>query len=118
MRHLVEGLEQCVIDMLAAEGIDCERREGAPGVYVAGRKICALGLRIRNGRSYHGLALNVRMDLAPYAGIDPCGYRGLQVTQLRDLDVDWDLGETGRRLVAAFCGQFGYRARRQGSEAD
>lgn len=117
VRHLVAGLEQSVIRMLAAEGIDGERRERAPGVYVAGRKICALGLRIRNGRSYHGLALNVHMDLAPYAGIDPCGYRGLQVTQLRDLGVNWGLEETGRRLVAAFCRQFGYQARCPRAEA-
>ena len=112
VRHLVDGLEQCVIDMLGAEGISGERRPRAPGVYVAGRKICALGLRIRNGCSYHGVALNVDMDLGPFAGIDPCGYPGLEVTQLRDLGVDWDLDEAGRRLVAAFARRFGYHVRR------
>ena len=110
VRRLVDGLEQCVIDLLAVEGIEGERRHRAPGVYVTGRKICALGLRVRNGCAYHGLALNVDMDLTPYRGIDPCGFPDLDVTQLRDLGLGWDLDETGRRLVAAFAGRFGYRA--------
>ena len=111
VRHLVDGLEQCVIDMLAAEGISGERRQRAPGVYVSGRKICALGLRIRNGCSYHGLALNVNMDLGPFQGIDPCGYVGLEHTQSHDLGIDWSVDEAGRRLVAVFEKQFAYRAR-------
>ncbi len=110
VRQLVDGLEQCVIDMLAAEGVDGRRRNRAPGVYVSGSKVCALGLRIRNGCSYHGLALNVNMDLEPFRRIDPCGYPGLAVTQLRDLGIPWDLDETGRRLVAAFVRQFAYQA--------
>ena len=112
VRQLVDGLEQCVIDMLAAEGVAGKRRNRAPGVYVSGRKICALGLRIRNGCSYHGLALNVNMDLEPFQRIDPCGYRGLEATQLRDLAVPWDVDEVGRRLVAAFVRQFAYQAHR------
>jgi len=112
VRHLVYGLEQCVIDMLAAEGVAGERRERAPGVYVSGSKICALGLRIRNGCSYHGLALNVNMDLEPFQRIDPCGYPGLEVTQLRDLGIPWDVDEAGRRLLAAFVRQFAYQAHR------
>ncbi len=112
VRQLVDGLEQCVIDMLAAEGVAGKRRNRAPGVYVSGRKICALGLRIRNGCSYHGLALNVNMDLEPFQRIDPCGYRGLEATQLRDLAVPWDVDEAGRRLVAAFVRQFAYQAHR------
>jgi lipoyl(octanoyl) transferase len=112
VRHLVDGLEQCVIDMLAAEGVAGERRERAPGVYVSGSKICALGLRIRNGCSYHGLALNVNMDLQPFQRIDPCGYPGLEVTQLRDLGIPWDVDEAGRRLLAAFVRQFAYQAHR------
>lgn len=111
VRRLVEGLEQCVIDLLAAEGVAGERRSGAPGVYVRGRKICALGLRIRNGCSYHGLALNVDMDLAPFTGIDPCGFAGLEHTQLCDLSIPWSVEEAGRRFVAAFARQFDYRAR-------
>ncbi len=110
VRHLVDGLEQCIIDMLAAAGITGQRRNRAPGVYVSGRKVCALGLRIRNGCSYHGLALNVDMDLEPFQRIDPCGYRGLEVTRLKDLGIPWDVDSAGRRLVAAFARQFGYQA--------
>ena len=112
VRDLVDGLEQCVIDMLAAAGVAGKRRERAPGVYVSGRKICALGLRIRNGCSYHGVALNVNMDLEPFQRIDPCGYRGLEVTRLRDLAISWDVDETARRLQAAFVRQFDYRVQR------
>jgi lipoyl(octanoyl) transferase len=112
VRHLVEGLEQCIIDMLAAEGVAGERRDRAPGVYVSGKKICALGLRIRNGCSYHGLALNVDMDLEPFQGIDPCGFAGLEATQTRDLGIAWSVEEAGRRLTPAFARQFAYRAHR------
>ena len=112
VRDLVDGLEQCVIDMLAAAGVAGKRRRRAPGVYVSGRKICALGLRIRNGCSYHGVALNVNMDLEPFQRIDPCGYRGLEVTRLRDLAIPWDVDESARRLQAAFVRQFDYRVQR------
>ena len=112
VRHLVNGLEQCVIDILAAAGVAGQRRERAPGVYVAGRKVCALGLRIRNGCSYHGVALNVDMNLEPFQRIDPCGYRGLEVTRLRDLAIPWDVDEAARRLSAAFLRQFDYRVPR------
>ncbi len=84
VRNLVERLEQSVIDLLAAYRVSGRRRSGAPGVYVNDCKIAALGLRVRRGCSYHGLSLNVDMDLTPFAHIDPCGYRGLAVTQLRD----------------------------------
>lgn len=87
VRDLVCLLEQAVIDVLAAHDVVALRREGAPGVYVDDAKIAALGLRIRNGRSYHGLSLNVDMDLAPFAAIDPCGYPGLAVTQTRALGI-------------------------------
>lgn len=113
VRHLVEGLEQCVIDMLAAEGVTGVRRERAPGVYVSGAKVCALGLRIRSGCSYHGLALNVHMDLEPFQRIDPCGYAGLEVTQTRDLGIAWNVDQAGTRLAAAFARHFGYRVRRE-----
>jgi lipoyl(octanoyl) transferase len=87
VRPLVRIMEQAVIDLLAVHSIPAERRAGAPGVYVNGAKIAALGLRIRNGCSYHGLAFNVDMDLTPFHAIDPCGFPGLRVTQARDLGI-------------------------------
>ena len=85
VRELVRHIEQAVIDLLAAHGVTAERHTNAPGVYVAGAKIAALGLRIRRGCSYHGVALNVQMDLSPFAAINPCGHPGLAVTQTHDL---------------------------------
>ncbi|HHV47448.1 MAG TPA: lipoyl(octanoyl) transferase LipB [Rhodocyclaceae bacterium] len=85
VRELVHHIEQAVIDLLAAHGVSAARHANAPGVYVAGAKIAALGLRIRRGCSYHGVALNVQMDLSPFAAINPCGYPGLAVTQTHDL---------------------------------
>ena len=85
VRELVRHIEQAVIDLLAAHGVTAERHANAPGVYVAGAKIAALGLRIRRGCSYHGVALNVQMDLSPFAAINPCGCPGLAVTQTHDL---------------------------------
>jgi len=82
VKTLVQQLEQSVIDLLADYALIGARRVGAPGVYVGDAKIAALGLRITRGASYHGLSLNVTMDLSPYAGINPCGYEGLAVTQL------------------------------------
>ena len=99
VRHLVRRLEQTVIDLLAQYDIDAHGRETAPGVYVGDAKIAALGLRIRNGCSYHGLSLNVDMDLSPFADIDPCGYPGLRVTQLRDLGVSDDTEKLGEKLL-------------------
>ncbi|MEK6663128.1 MAG: lipoyl(octanoyl) transferase LipB [Pseudomonadota bacterium] len=92
VRELVARMEQAVIDLLADYDVTAERRERAPGVYVAGKKIAALGLRIKHGMSYHGLALNVDMDLTPFTHINPCGYAGLEATQLKDLGVvvDWE----------------------------
>lgn len=95
VRGLVERLEQAVLDLLEDYGVRGERRQGAPGVYVAGAKVAALGLRIRGGCSTHGLSLNVDLDLAPYAAIDPCGYPGLRVTRLCDLGV----GEPPQRVA-------------------
>lgn len=100
VKELVRRLEQSVIDLLAAQGVVGERQTGAPGVYVAGAKVAALGLRIRHGCSYHGLALNVDMDLSPFAGINPCGYPGLAVTRLRDLGVELDWEGAARCLEA------------------
>ncbi|HTP94706.1 MAG TPA: lipoyl(octanoyl) transferase LipB [Burkholderiales bacterium] len=99
VRQMVRSIEQAVIDLLAERSVDAGRRAGAPGVYVGAAKIAALGLRVRGGGCYHGVALNVDMDLAPFAAIDPCGYPGLAVTQLRDLGVAAALPELGERLA-------------------
>ena len=85
VRELVSRIEQALIDLLAEYGLKAERLPGAPGVYVGGAKIAALGLRVKNGCCYHGLALNVAMDLAPFAAINPCGYAGMPVTQMQEL---------------------------------
>lgn len=82
VKTLVNRMEQAVIDLLAGHGVNAERLAGAPGVYVGGAKIAALGLKVKNGCSYHGLALNVAMDLTPFMAINPCGYAGMAVTQL------------------------------------
>jgi lipoyl(octanoyl) transferase len=84
VKQFVCLLEQAVIDLI---GPRAERRPGAPGVYVDGAKVAALGIRVVRGRAYHGLALNVDMDLSPFSAIDPCGYPGLRVTQTRDLGI-------------------------------
>jgi lipoyl(octanoyl) transferase len=92
-------MEQAIIDCLAAYGLAAQRKEGAPGVYVAGDKIAALGLRVRNGCSYHGLALNVHMDLAPFTWINPCGYSGLRTIQMADFGITETPEEVGERLL-------------------
>lgn len=98
-RELVRRLEQGVIDLSAEFGIVAERRPGAPGVYVADAKLAALGLRLRNGMSYHGLALNVDVALEPFARINPCGYAGLRVTRLADLGVTLDCAAVAARFL-------------------
>jgi lipoyl(octanoyl) transferase len=97
VRHFVSLLEGAVIDLLEGRG---ERRPGAPGVYVGGAKIAALGIRVRHGRAYHGLSLNVDMDLSPFSAIDPCGYPGLAVTQLSELGIPGTVESVGGRLAA------------------
>ena len=87
VREMVKLMEQVLIDLLADYGLSAERHDGAPGVYVGPAKIAALGLRVKNGCSYHGLSLNVNMDLAPFGWINPCGYSGMPVTQLKDFGV-------------------------------
>jgi len=107
VKGLVHLLEGAVIGLLAGYGIEAEARANAPGVYVAGAKIASLGLRVRRGCSYHGLSLNVDMDLTPFLRINPCGHPGLAVTQLADLGGPKDLrlvgdalaGEIARRLA-------------------
>src|SRR3989440_63718 len=85
IRDLVTALERCVIDLAADFRITAESRRNAPGVYVAGRKLASIGIRVRRGASYHGLALNVNLDLEPFRRINPCGYQGLEMTQLVEL---------------------------------
>ena len=101
VKAFVRLLEQTVIDLI---GSRAERRPGAPGVYVDGAKVAALGIRVTRGRAYHGLAVNVDMDLAPFSAIDPCGYPGLRVTQTRDLGIAGTPGEIGERLAQLLIG--------------
>ena len=110
VRELVHRIEQSIIDTLAHWNIDAERLEGAPGVYVGGAKVAALGLRVRRGCSFHGLALDVNMDLEPFHRINPCGYKGLAVTQMVDLGGPSQLAAVEDVLVEEFCRQFGFVA--------
>lgn len=100
VKELVRRMEQAVIDLLAEVGIRGERLAGAPGIYVDGAKIAALGLRVKGGCTYHGLALNVDMDLAPFRAINPCGYAGMAVTQLRDRGAGIAPEQAGERLAS------------------
>ena len=99
VKEFVRLLEQCVIDFLARHGVAADRKAGAPGVYVGGAKIAALGIRVTRGRAWHGLSLNVDMDLAPFGAIDPCGYPGLAVTQARDFGIQGSAKDVGLRLA-------------------
>jgi lipoyl(octanoyl) transferase len=112
VRGLVSGIERAVIETLAEYGVAGAPRADAPGVYVAGAKIASLGLRVRRGCSYHGLALNVAMDLEPFGRINPCGLWGVQVTQLADLaDVDSVEG-VRERLLRALARAYALNLRR------
>ncbi|NDY95744.1 lipoyl(octanoyl) transferase LipB [Wenzhouxiangella sp. C33] len=103
IRCLVDLLEQAVIDVLAAHGVQGRRREGMPGVYVNNDKIASIGLKVRRGCCYHGLAFNIAMDLSPFAMINPCGYAGLQMTQLSAWVRNIDLDQAGVEMVSALC---------------
>lgn len=98
VRELVRRMERAVIALLAEEGVAAEGRVDAPGVYVGAAKIAALGLRVKNGCCYHGLALNIDVDLAPFADINPCGHAGMAVTRTRDLGLDLTVQAAGGRL--------------------
>ncbi len=100
VREFVSRIEQAIIDTLAHWNIGAVRRDGAPGVYVAGAKVAALGLRVRRGCTFHGLAFNIDMDLEPFRRINPCGFQGLQVTQMLDLGGPSRLAEVEAVLVA------------------
>ena len=110
VRELVHRIEQSIIDTLGHWNIGAERLEGAPGVYVAGAKVAALGLRVRRGCSFHALAFNVAMDLEPYQRINPCGYKGLAVTQVLDLGGPSRLADVEDVLIGEFSRQFGFDA--------
>lgn len=108
VRDLVTTIEQGIIELLAGYDIEATTRPGAPGVYTGNAKIAFLGLRVRRGCSYHGLSLNVDMDLEPFSRINPCGFQGLDITQLRDLGVEAGIEEVSGRLRSILTRQFGY----------
>ncbi len=110
VRDLVTALEQSVVKTLADYGIDAYPKPDAPGVYVGGKKICSLGLRIRKGCSFHGLALNIQMDLTPFRNINPCGYAGLEMCQLADFvaEAEADCDKVSPKLVDYFTQILGY----------
>jgi len=109
VREYVERIEQAVIDTLADWNIVAGRRDGAPGVYVNGAKVAALGIRVRRGCSFHGLAFNIAMDLEPFHRINPCGYAGLEVVSMQDLGGPAGLDAVKPALLAHLAAQFGLR---------
>jgi len=116
VRQLVTTIEQTVVELLSAYGIDANARREAPGVYVNGAKIAALGLRVRKGCSFHGMALNVDMDLEPFTRINPCGYEGLEVTQIKQYVDDVQMAEVvdnlQQHLIDRFSSENVYRQSR------
>ncbi|CEK10679.1 lipoyl(octanoyl) transferase [Legionella hackeliae] len=106
IRTLVSQLEQVLISMLAYYQIEATTRQGAPGVYVNDKKIASIGLRVKNGCTYHGIALNVAMDLSPFDGINPCGYAKLQMTQISDYVSDVSVSSVSKQFTEAFLTQF------------
>jgi lipoyl(octanoyl) transferase len=109
VRTLVEGIERAIIATVAAWGIEARGRRDAPGVYVGPRKLASVGLRIRRGCCYHGLALNVAMDLEPFRRINPCGYAGLEMTQVSELGGPADLGVVADTLAPQLLAALGFR---------
>lgn len=107
-RDLVTTLENVIIQILNDYKISAHARRDAPGVYVDDAKICSLGLRVRKGFSYHGLAFNINMDLTPFSSINPCGYAGQKITQLRDFIPDIQLEAVKQKFQAHFCRLFRY----------
>ena len=108
VREYVHRIEQAVIDVLAGFDIEAARHDGAPGVYVGDAKIAALGIRVRRGCSFHGLAFNIAVDLEPFSRINPCGYAGLPVTSLLDLGAPADMEAVKAALVRQLARQFGF----------
>lgn len=103
VRHLVTALESCVVDALKPYGIEAYPKADAPGVYVDGKKVCSVGLRIRKGCSFHGLALNVNMDLSPFQRINPCGYAGLEMINCAQIGGPDSLAVAGPTLIEQLC---------------
>ena len=118
VKRLVNMLEQTAIDLLGTYGIEATRRADAPGVYVAEAKIASLGLRVRNGCCYHGLAVNVAMDLEPFRRINPCGYAGLTMTQIADLVSGVSVTDAGNALINVVAGVFNLRPTRPAERPD
>jgi len=110
VRDLVSAMENTIIRLLGEYDIKASARADAPGVYVEHAKVAALGLRVKRGRSYHGLSLNVDMDLEPFQRINPCGYPGMQVTQLRSLGIEASLQTVSERVTALLATELGYNA--------
>lgn len=110
VRQLVKGIEQAIIDVLQSYGVQAQLQEGAPGVYIDGVKIASLGLRIRRGKSFHGLAFNIDMDLEPFQRINPCGFQGLKVTNLSAF-TEVSKTEVEDRLIAGLSEVLGYNGR-------
>jgi len=108
VNDFVARLEQSIINLLGDFQITGHRVQGAPGVYVNGKKIAAVGLRIKRGCSYHGLSLNIDMDLSPFSDINPCGYPQLEVTQLKDLGINKDINQINQLLIKHLMSNLGY----------
>ena len=108
VRDLVTAIEQSIVQLIKAYGVVSESKREAPGVYVDGRKLAALGLRIRKGCSYHGLSLNVDMDLEPFSNINPCGFEGLEVIDMKRLGIDRSMTEVREALTDILIRQIGY----------
>lgn len=108
VRDLVTLMEEAVVELLAEQGVDAAPKPDAPGVYVEGRKICSLGLRVRRGCSFHGLALNIDMDMEPFLRINPCGYAGLEMTQLAQLNNRVEISQVAKQLIGILCRRIGY----------
>ena len=118
VRQYVHRIEQALIDTMADWNIHAERRDGAPGVYVADAKVAALGIRVRRGCTFHGLAFNIGMDLEPFHRINPCGYQGLQVTSLQDLGGPSSMEAVKPALLAQMARQFGLALRAEAALPD
>ncbi|RZQ56481.1 lipoyl(octanoyl) transferase LipB [Pseudidiomarina tainanensis] len=108
VRQLVNAIEDAIVAMMAEYGVEAAARPDAPGVYVNGAKLCSLGLRIRKGCSFHGLALNVDMDLEPFLRINPCGYAGMQMVQSKDLNGPQSVNEAALHVTQIFARLLGY----------
>jgi lipoyl(octanoyl) transferase len=108
VKKYVNSLEQAIIDMLAELNISSKRRPGAPGVYIKEAKIAALGIRIRKGCCYHGISLNIDMDLSPYNGINPCGYPGMIVTHIAEFEKNMDVSNASLKLIPHILKQLNY----------